>query len=208
MTAFQISGIIGEQPNTAGDVSAHLLANPDQATLVVNSPGGDAFEGAAILAEIQRHGSVAINIQGMCASAASLLAMGGAEIVMHPSAMFMIHDPSGFTMGTATDHRGTAETLDKLSDVYAKAYADATGNSFELIKAWMHEETWLTAEEALALNFIDRIEGAGADSIAIAQFNYTKFKAAPDHLIRMVKDYGWASDTSKHEQKRSGKHAA
>lgn len=198
---YRIEGFIGEGEARAKPLADFLTANPGPVQIIVNSPGGDAFEGAAMLAEIQRHGEVTTLGEGIVASAASLLLMGGKDIALHRDAIFMIHDPSGITFGPATAHRKTASALDKLGDTYASAYARASGNDLAAIKAWMAEETWLTADEALALNFIDRIEGAER-AVACAPFDFTMFKNPPALLLQIARQDGWAAaspDTGKKE---------
>lgn len=195
-----ISGMIGEGEAKATNLAAFLRANPGHAEVVINSVGGHAFEGAAMLAEIGRHGNVTVRIEGVAASAASLAAMGGREIVIDRDATFMLHDPSGFTFGPADDHRKTAKTLDKLSETYAAAYARNSGNSLALVRDWMRAETWLDAEEAVALNFADRIEG-GQRMVAVAQFDFTRFRNPPAHLVRMAVANGWTAETQLTEHK-------
>lgn len=194
MTApsFRIEGIIGEDTARAAPIAEFLAANPGPVEVVVNSPGGDAFEGAAMKADIEHHGHVTAIGEGIVASAASLLLMGGAEIILHRDTMFMIHDPAGLSFGPADTHRRTAATLDKIGDVYASAYARASGNPVARVKAWMREETWLTAEEAVALNFADRIEESER-IVACAAFDFTRFRNAPASLVRMAQVNGWAT---------------
>ena len=196
---FDISGII--EDGLAAALGQFLAANPGPVTVIINSPGGIASEGAAIMAALERHRSVTVIIQGCACSAASLAPMGAARIVMHDAAMMMIHDPAGFTFGPADAHRATADALDKMAGVYAAAYARATGHPVARIAAWMKAETWLTAQEALALNFCDEIEGQTAPAV-ITAYDYTLFRNPPDQFARLVKDHGWAtvSPVSKKEQ--------
>jgi len=197
---FDMTGIIGEDQCTAAAFRAFASRHAGSPLRVtINSPGGNAFEGAALVAEFERHGSVTTIGQGIVASAASLALMGGKEIVLHQDAAFMIHDPAVGIFGTAGDHRAAAQTLDKLSDVYAAAYARATGHPVARVKAWMAEETWLTAAEALALRFCDRIEGG--DTAPVAQFDFTRFQHAPDHLVQMTRANGWTAVPSKSSKK-------
>lgn len=207
MNIFRIEGMIGEQQNTAASIAKHLAANPGKTTVLINSPGGDAFEGAAILAEVERHGGVEVIIEGIAASAASLIAIGGSDISMHPAAVLMIHEPASISFGSSQAHRKSAETLEKLTDVYAAAYSRATGNRIELIKQWMTEETWLNADEAVALNFCDRASGgADRESPPVAAFNYAKFKEPPKLLLDLTHEHGWAAISP--VQKSKGKENA
>jgi ATP-dependent protease ClpP protease subunit len=113
-----------------------------------------------MLAEMQRYpGRVVVLIEGIAASAASLVAMGGDEILIDAAAVLMIHNPASLTIGTAAEHRASADTLDKLAGTYGAAYAARTGNRVVDVLEWMAAETWLTAEEAVALGFADRVIG-------------------------------------------------
>lgn len=192
---FTMAGIIGEGSCTAAAFGAFAADHPGPVTVYINSPGGSATEGAAILAAFERHGKVTVRGQGIVASAASLAAMGGAEIVLHRDCLFMIHDPAAVAFGTADAHREAADVLDKIADTYARSYARASGNPVERVKAWMKAETWLDASEALALNFCDRIEGS-EDAVAVAQFDFTRFQHAPARLVQLARANGWASVTS------------
>ena len=100
---------------TAADVRAATADLSGDLTIRLNSGGGDAFEGAAIHAVLSAYeGPKTIIVEGIAASAASLIAMAGDEIGMAEGAMMMIHDPSGITLGTAADHQKQAETLNAL----------------------------------------------------------------------------------------------
>ena len=161
---FRVSGFIGDPPATADALAAFLAAANGQAVeVVINSAGGSAFEGAAMLAELRRHpGFVTVLVEGIAASAASLIAMGGDLVLVDASAFLMIHDPSSLTIGNADDHRASADTLDRLARTYAEAYATRSGNRVEDVAGWMSRETWLDATEATALGFADRVVGGEA----------------------------------------------
>lgn len=191
VASLHINGLIGEGENATASVGRFLEANPGAASIIINSPGGDAIEGAGIMAMLQDHGRVTVQIVGLAASAASLIAVSAHRVQMHPAAHMMIHEPSAGMFGTAGDLRGAAETLDKLTVTYAQAYSSATGQPVERIRAWMAEETWLTAEEALALNFCDEITEPSKPR-QVAAFDYTRFRAAPRSLVHLAKARGWA----------------
>lgn len=188
---IRIDGTIGDHPNTAAEIAAALAGQGD-VTLVVNSGGGDAFEGAAILAELHSHpGKVTVQIRGIAASAASLVAMGGAEIVIDPAAVFMIHDPASLAFGTADGLRKDADILDKLTATYAAAYAARSANRLADVRQWMADETWLDAVECVALGFADRIADP-AGPMMVAAFDPTKFTKTPGALMRLAAT-GWAT---------------
>lgn len=200
---FRLEGVIGEGKATArhlGDFLSDHAGRP--VVLTVNSPGGDAFEGAALLAEVERHGNVTAMGEGIVASAATLPLMAAREIVLHRAVAVMIHDPSGLTFGPSAVHRQTADTLDKLAGVYADFYARASGNPVPVVAAWMRAETWMTAEEAVALHFADRIEGDDRP-VALASFDYTRFRNPPAALVQMARANGWAAVPSETSTERN-----
>lgn len=194
MTArFDISGFIGEGEATALEISLFLAVNPGPVEMVVNSAGGIAWEGAAIAAELARHGGVTCLVRGIAASAASYILTGAAAILMHEDALLMIHEPSAFTGGTSEDLHQAAEVLEKLTAVYAAGYARASGHPVARIAAWMKAETWMTADEALALNFCDQLKATQDVPAMVAVYDYAKFRAAPANLVALALKNGWAT---------------
>jgi ATP-dependent Clp endopeptidase proteolytic subunit ClpP len=132
----------------------------------INSVGGSAFGGVAMYAALQTHpGEVTCIVEGLAASAASLVAMAG-KTVMGRGAMMMIHPPSSGLYGNATELRKLADTLDKVQDALASIYTEKTGKSLEAINSMIDEETWMTAEEAVAKGFADEVANyaAGGDA--------------------------------------------
>src|ERR687892_2325425 len=123
-------------------------------TLRLNSPGGSVFDAVAIHNALKRHaGPVSVWIDGIAASAASYVAMAGDEVVMPENAFLMIHDPSGFVLGTAEDMRAMAEALDKIKGSLVAGYAAKSGRDEDEIAALMAKETWLDATEAVGPRF-------------------------------------------------------
>lgn len=191
---LHIHGPIGEGENMPPMIGAFLTANAGTpVTLMVNSFGGIASDGAAIMALIEQHGQVRAEVIGVAASAASLMIMGAAQIAIHMAAHLMIHEPSNLAWGTAEDLRREAETLDKLSETYAAAYSRATGHPVERIRAWMAAETWMTADEALTLDFADEIFGDEAmpQPEPVAAFDYSRFRKPPADLVDLAARKGW-----------------
>lgn len=197
--ALHIHGPIGEGENTPPRIGAFLAENAGvPVVLVVNSYGGIASDGAAIMAQLEQHGQVRVDVMGVAASAASLLIMGAAEIAMHTAAHLMIHEPSNLAWGTAEDLRREADMLDKITETYAQAYSRATGHPVERIRAWMAAETWMTAEEALALDFCDTTFGDEGVSKPepVAAFDYTRFKSPPAELVQLAMREGWTGQAA------------
>jgi len=124
----------------------------------INSEGGDVFQGVAIKSALDRFDAKrkVVTVDGLAASAASMVAMAGTEIVMAPSAMMMIHEAWGMAIGNAGDLRQTADLLDKVTaDSVLKSYA-RTGQTDAQLREWMAAETWMNADEAVSRRFADR----------------------------------------------------
>lgn len=128
-------------------------------TVRINSPGGNVFAGNAIHNILKQHPApVTCYIDGLAASAASIVAMAGDEVVMPANGMLMIHGPSTYGRGTAADLRAAADMLDQVEQGIISVYAEKTGLPRDEIKAMLDAETWLTAEKAVALGFADRLD--------------------------------------------------
>jgi ATP-dependent protease ClpP protease subunit len=130
-------------------------------TLNINSPGGDVFDGLAILNALRQHtSSVNVVIDGMAASAASFIAMAGDTVKIAPNAMMMIHDASGLCIDNAKGMREMADLLDKTSQNIASIYASRAGGDVEDWRAAMQAETWYTDQEAVDAGLADEILGS------------------------------------------------
>ena len=137
------------------------LGDVKKINLRINSVGGDVFEALAIYNYLKSHkAKIHVYIDGLAASAASVVAMSGKKITMPSNAMMMIHNPSGGVYGNAEDMRDTAEVLDKIRDSIANVYILRTGLDREKINSMMDAETWLSAQEAKDMNFCDEISEA------------------------------------------------
>ena len=157
---------------------AQLVAlDVDEIELHLNSPGGDAWDGIAIMNALRQHrATVQVVVDGMAASAASVIAMAGDEIVMARGSQMMVHDARGICVGWARDMAKTAELLDKLSNNYASIYAARAGGTRDEWRAVMLEETWYDANEAVAAGLADRTdEETEADTQAMAAFDMSAF---------------------------------
>ena len=135
------------------------LGNIQDITLRINSVGGDVFEAQAMYSYLKNHpANITVRVDGLAASAASVVAMAGNKIIMPSNALMMIHNPAGGVWGEAEDMRDTAEILDKIRDTIANVYVAKTGLDREKVISMMDEETWLDATEAHELKFCDEIE--------------------------------------------------
>ena len=125
----------------------------------INSPGGFAFDGIAIGNALRRNkAAVTVHVDGLCASAATIVALAGDEIIMARGAEFMIHDAWGMCVGPADDMHAMAGHLDKLSDDLAAIYAEAAGGDVADWRDIMRAETWYAADEAVEAGLATRVD--------------------------------------------------
>jgi len=179
---------------TAKSVADEIKAAGDFTgiTLRINSPGGDAFEGIAILNLLKaQQKPIRVYVDGLAASAASIIAMAGDKITVGEGAMLMIHDAWSFAIGNGAELRKIADTLERVSQSIADVYAARTGKDRTEILALMAEETWLSAEEAVKEGFADVEEAldpaAESKARAIAStFDLSVFAHTPAALNERV----------------------
>lgn len=183
-----------------GDISAKSVASalaqmPSNATLniYVNSVGGSVFEGVAIYQQLRRFkGKKIVQIDSLAASIASVIAMAGDEIHMGFNAQVMIHDPEGGAYGREADLRKYADLLKSTKETLVDTYVARTKQSRNTISAWMGDETWFRAEDAVKHGFADKVVNADTDSdvddrskIILAKYKHTPKEIAPSaELVR------------------------
>ncbi len=150
----------------------------------INSAGGSVWDGQAIYTALRRHpANVTTFVDGLAASIASVVAMAGSPVVMSENALMMIHDPYALAMGTGADLRAAADVLDKVGDTITGVYADKSGKAREDIAAAMTEETWFTAEEAIAFGLADEMsEYLPVAALAVDAKTISRFKHPPAAL--------------------------
>jgi len=161
-------------------------------SLHINSPGGEVWDGIAIHSALMASKAhITVHIDGLAASAASLIAMAGDNIVMARHATMMIHDASGLCWGNPADMEATRDLLAKISDNIADMYALQAGGTAEEWRARMTAETWYTGREALAAGLVDEItspdeeEGENEEMrsphsrLSLAAFNFSGRAEAP-----------------------------
>ena len=140
---------------TAKRISAALRSIGQRDIKVnINSPGGDFFEGVAIYNLLREHkAKVTINVMGLAASAASVIAMAGDEILMGDGAFLMIHNAWAVAIGNRHDMRDSADRLEPFDRAMAEVYASRTGMKVEEAAALMDKETWIGAAQAVEDGF-------------------------------------------------------
>lgn len=153
----------------------------EELTVRINSPGGDAFEGLAIMNALRQHPAhVTVIVEGLAASAASVIAVGGGDrVVMRPGSELMVHNAWQFTAGGAEDLVKAADNLNRTSATIAAIYAEKAGTDVEQWQAAMSAETWFSADEAVQAGLADAVEDAREGKKALAgTFNLAGFKHA------------------------------
>jgi len=179
------------------DLSA--LGKLNEINVRINSPGGNVFDGVAIYNTLRMNGArITVDIDGLAASIASIIAMVGNEVNMAANAFMMIHEARGFVGGNADEIRKQADLLEKVNGTLVDTYQRKTEMDADTIEAMMNDETWMTADEALQHGFIDSI----SDEIQMAaHFDMNKFKykhppEAMQNAAEVVKLDSTVKDTS------------
>lgn len=170
-------------------------ADASSITVAINSMGGDVFDAFAIYNALRRYaGKVKGRVDGIAASAASLVLMACDEIEMPENALLMIHHPHTVAAGESKDLRRVAELLDNASAGILAAYAQRSGLSEDDVRAMMDAETWLTAAQAKEKGFCDVIEAPVklAASAGTAPL-LARFSAVPEQ-VRALLDAAGESD--------------
>jgi ATP-dependent Clp protease, protease subunit len=156
-----LDGTIAEQSWFDDDVTPRmfkdeLLAGEGDVVLWLNSPGGDCIAASRIYTMLRDYkGKVTVKIDGMAASAASVIAMAGSEVLMAPTAMMMVHNPMTMAFGDHSDMQRAIELLSEVKESIINAYELKTGQSRARLSHLMESETWMNANKAIELGFAD-----------------------------------------------------
>lgn len=184
MAELLLYGVIGDPADAldSATVTTLIRAASGPLSVRINSPGGYVMEGLAIVAALRAYGGpVAIYIDGLAASMASVIAMVGDTCVMAESAMLMVHKPWDASIGNANDMRNDAAQLDRIEQQMIGIYAQRTKLPEGEIAAMLTAETWFDAAEALAAGFVTAI-AAPLRLAAMAKATGYGFRHLPDQL--------------------------
>lgn len=148
------------------DVNAAISeANGEPLLVEINSGGGDVFAGSEIYTALRAYtGDVEIHIVGLAASAASVIAQAGHSRIS-PTALFMVHNVSGYATGDFHDMQQEAEILQTANKAVAAAYLEKTGKTMEELLSIMDAETWMDAQKAVEYGFVDEVMFASAPTL-------------------------------------------
>ena len=190
-----LEGVIAEESWFADDVTPamfkeELYSGDGPITVHINSPGGDCFAASQIYTMLMEYPhDVTVQIDGMAASAASVIAMAGTRVQMSPTSMMMIHNPFTMAMGDSEEMRKAIQLLDEVKESIINAYEIKTGQSRTKLSHLMDSETWMNAWKAKELGFCDEVmfaEGDQPDTKNVSGFSYARKTAAACLMNRLV----------------------
>lgn len=158
-----LNGTIAEESWFDDDVTPQLfkdelMSGSGNITVWINSPGGDCVAAAQIYNMLMDYrGDVTVKIDGIAASAASVIAMAGTKVLMSPTALMMIHNPLTVAIGDSEEMQKAIDMLSEVKESIINAYEIKTGLSRAKLSHLMDGETWMNAKRALELGFCDEI---------------------------------------------------
>lgn len=165
------------------------LGELERLDIYINSPGGDVFAGFAIHNMIKRCAAeVVAHVDGLAASAASIVCMAADKIVMPKTASMMIHNAAAETYGNKTKLRKMADELERVDGQMAEIYAERSGMDVAEAARMMDEETWMTGEEALALGLCDELDEMQAVACAGLEKYGNVYRNMPEELKKEKPD--------------------
>ena len=210
-TEIEVYDEIGFWGVNAKDFRAKLKGAGD-IVLKINSPGGSVFDGIAIYNDLKAHaGKVRVEITGIAASIASIIAMAGDEIAIAENGMMMIHNAWTIAAGNADEFIAQADILSKIDGMLAQTYASRKGTpGVRAIKQMMAAETWMTGKEAKDQGFATDILQP-VDKTTQAKFDLSVFENTPESLAyeaddvtktirdaeRALRDAGWSRNEAR-----------
>ena len=160
---LELYGTIAEDSWFDDDVTPQmfrdeLFSGNGPVTIWINSPGGDCIAASQIYSMLMDYkGNVTVKIDGIAASAASVIAMAGTKVLMAPTALMMIHNPATAAFGDHVDMKKAIEMLDEVKESIINAYEIRTSLSHTQLSHMMDETTWMNAKKAIELGFADAL---------------------------------------------------
>jgi ATP-dependent Clp protease protease subunit len=166
-----LSGTIAEESWFEDEVTPaafrdELMAGEGDVTVWINSPGGDCVAASQIYCMLMEYqGAVTVKIDGIAASAASVVAMAGTTVLMAPTALMMVHNPLTVAIGDSEEMKRAVALLDEVKESIINAYEIKTGLSRARLSHLMDAETWLSAHKAVELGFADDLLFSGRGDV-------------------------------------------
>lgn len=189
-----LNGTIAEESWFDDDVTPQLFkeelnAGTGNITVWINSPGGDCVAAAQIYNMLANYkGTVTVRIDGIAASAASVIAMAGTKVIMSPVSMMMIHNPMTIAFGDSANMQKAIAMLDEVKESIINAYEIKTGLSRAKLSRLMDAETWMDANSAIEMGFADELmQRNTADAVEVPQVsNVYSRTAVTNHLMDKI----------------------
>lgn len=224
-----VYGVIGESWDGSGWTSARMAGalrsiGQKDVTVLINSPGGDLFEGLAMYEQLRHHpGAVTVRILGLAASAASIVAMAGDRIEVAPTSSIMVHNTQADVAGDRNDMRAMADFLGPYDALLADIYAERTGKPAADITPMLDAATWFVGGKAVvdagfadAVTEVETVTDPGArnsvraveDRLRAAGLSRTQAQATIADIKRSLSDSGTAAPLSESGSARTPSVAA
>ena len=189
-----LDGVIAEESWFDDDVTpkafkSDLTAGEGDIVIWLNSPGGDCIAASQIYAMLMDYpGNVTVKIDGIAASAASVIAMAGTKVLMAPTALMMVHNPLTVAIGDSEEMQKAIAMLSEVKESIINAYEIKTGQSRVKLSHLMDAETWLNANKAIELGFADGVLEDDKKRLQIEDFTYAfSRRAVTNSLLSKVK---------------------
>jgi ATP-dependent Clp protease protease subunit len=177
-----------------------LLSGSGPVTVWINSPGGDVFAAAQIYTMLREYpGDVTVKINGVAASAASVVAMAGNSVLMSPVSCLMLHNPSTVAIGDGEEMLRAKALLDEVKESIINAYEVKTKLSRTKLSHLMDAETWMNAHKAVELGFADKVlyaeeESPPEQAVSLLFSRAAVTKAAAKTVAFGSFNYYWVAD--------------
>jgi ATP-dependent protease ClpP protease subunit len=221
---YKFKAEAGEEPTSAelliydtignwdeiGEVSAKAFARDlsklptsvKRLDIHINSPGGSVYDAQGIFSRLADHrADKIVYIDGLAASAASIVAMVGKKIFIRANANIMIHLPSAITMGTEDDHEKSIRALQSITGAMINTYQRRTGIDRRELRDMLAAETWMTAEQAVEKGFADEVRGV-IKAAAIVDENRAVFNGVEFDLSRFHNVPAFTATTTREKESK------
>ena len=189
-----IDGVIAEESWLDDDVTPKLFreqlnAGTGDVVIWVNSPGGDCVAASQIYTMLMEYkGRVTVKIDGIAASAASVIAMAGTDVLMAPTSLMFVHNPLTVAIGDSEEMQKAIAMLGEVKESIISAYELKTGMSRLKLSNLMDAETWMNAQKAIELGFADGIltrETGVPDGMTINSYQFSR-RAVTNSLLNKL----------------------
>ena len=187
-----LDGVISEDTWWGDEITpamfkSELFAEKGDITIWLNSPGGDCIASSQIYAMLMDYPhNVTVKIDGIAASAASVVAMAGTKVLMAPTALMMVHNPLTVAIGDSEEMQKAMDMLGEVKESIINAYQIKTSQSRVKISHWMDAETWMNANKAIELGFADGVLEDSKRQQAAETYAFSR-RAVTNSLLDKVK---------------------